>query len=86
MPLTSAQVGGNMDLPTHLRCSVLRRPLACAQLSLAVAFSSLIVIAVVAAGAGAHDARTGHVMVEGTWVVGRCWAGGHHVVGISRAV
>jgi hypothetical protein len=61
------------DLLTHLRRSILGRSLARTELSLAVAFPSIIVVPIIAACACAHHAATGHGMVHGAWVVRRCW-------------
>lgn len=75
-----------VNVLTHLGRSVLRRSLACAELSLAVAFPSIIVIPIIATCTRAHHTRTGHVVVEGRGIIGRCWAGRRHLVRISCAV
>jgi hypothetical protein len=76
--------GSNANLLTHLRRSILSRSLTRAEFSLAVPFSSIIVVPVVTTCAGAHHARTGHGVVER--VVWRCWAGGLHLVRITCVI
>jgi hypothetical protein len=73
-------------LLTHLGRSVLCRSFACAQLSLAVAFSSIVVIAVIAACTCAHHARSGHRVVERTGIVWRSGAGSRHFVVFSGRI
>jgi fatty-acid desaturase len=77
-------LGSNANLLTHLCRSVLSRSLACAELSFAVAFSSIIIIAIITTRARAHHARTGHCVIE--WIIRRCRTGGVHLVLISWVV
>jgi len=76
--------GSNANLLTHLGRPVLSRSLTCAELSFAVAFSSIVIIAIITARARAHHARTGHCVIER--IVRRCRTGGVHLVLISWVV
>ena len=76
-------VHSKSHLLTHLGCPILCRSLARAELPLAVALPSIIVIAIIAACARAHHAAARHCVVHGTWVVGGGWTGGWHFVLVS---
>ena len=69
---------------THLSRSVLSRSLACAELSLAVALPSIVVVAVVATRTRAHHARTGHCVVK--WIVWGRWTRGLHLALVSCVI